>query len=101
MNNHAGRTRYTAMARFAYLAGRRVGQGQAHEAGQTRDFGQTETVSAQLDGELLTVQGVGQDLHDPARRTHLAFAVLGYESIGASTGGTAYSAGQWPTPSSG
>lgn len=83
------------MARFAYLAGRWVGQGQAHEAGQARDFAQTETVSAHLDGELLTVEGIGHDLHDPGRRTHLAFAVLGYDIDRRQYRWHAYSAGQW------
>lgn len=52
-------------------------------------------MSAHLDGELLTVQGVGHDLHDPGRRTHLAFAMLRYDIDRRQYRWHAYSAGEW------
>jgi len=83
------------MSEAAHLLGIWVGSGEALVQGTLRSFTQTETVTPHLDGELLTIEGVGHDPDDATRRTHLAFAVLSYDVEQQRYQWRAYSAGHW------
>ncbi len=81
------------MSHVSYLIGRWAGDGEFHNAGGSHPFTQTETVSAHLGGELLTIEGIGWDRGDTSRRIHAAMAVMSYERERYLW--RAYSAGLW------
>ncbi len=83
------------MSEATHLLGTWVGSGEALVQGTLHSFTQTETVTPHLDGELLTIEGVGHDPDDDTRRTHLAFAVLSYDVDHQRYQWRAYSAGHW------
>lgn len=69
MNPHPSQVPSGPLTEATHLLGTWVGHGEALVQGTLHSFTQTETVTAHLDGELLTIEGVGHGPEDATRRT--------------------------------
>ena len=73
-------TQQAAMDRLSFMVGNWVGSGWTITASGTRqEFLQTERVRRQVQGLVISVEGLGRDKADPTRIVDSALAVINYD----------------------